>query len=78
MTLQFGAIEPVQFGFDPSTGLASLLVLTDAERMGNLVQINLLIHLPQEIAQALLLALPNLEAVLLQAKEARTKPDFVQ
>jgi len=71
--------KPLELQFDPDTGLVQVIF---AVEFGNDVvgwaERKMSLFLTQKASLALLGDLPKLEAVLLKAKQGKTKPDFLQ
>lgn len=72
--------KPIEFSFDPETGLVALVFECGFGQPGNPVTsyMPVTILLTPVSAQALQNDLPKLEAILERAKEGITKPDFLQ
>jgi hypothetical protein len=75
---------PLEFDYDPDTGLVSLTALASFARRQTKYfevpesQMAICLLLTPETAQSLLADLPKLEALLSQASKGPTKPDFLQ
>jgi hypothetical protein len=68
--------KPLEFDFDPDTGLLSLVGVGSTS--GPVRELGACLMLTPKVSQALLADLPRLEAVLLQASRGPTKPRSVQ
>ena len=68
--------KPIEFSFDPDTGLLSLVAIGSLQPADR--EMGACLMLTPKAAQSLLADLPTLEALLKQASEGQTKPRFVQ
>jgi hypothetical protein len=76
--------SPLTFAYEPDTGLLSVSAVASMQRQQTeKIQVepfrmNLNLLLTPETSWSLLVDLPGLENLLLQAKKGRTKSDFLQ
>jgi hypothetical protein len=70
--------DPLEFGYDPDTGLVSVRFLASFGHLDVSMKRWMCLLLTPEVSRALLDNLPQLESLLEQAKKGPTKPDFLQ
>ncbi len=70
--------KPLEFAFDPDTGLVSVVFVAVWEHAGQAFETRMRVLLTPETARSLQADLPKLEAVLAQAAKGPTKPRFYQ
>ena len=70
--------DPLEFGYDPDTGLVSVRFLASFGHLDVSVKKWMCLFLTPEVSRALLENLSSLESLLEQAKKGPTKPDFYQ
>jgi len=73
--------QPLEFEFDPDTGIIWMTVVAGYEvsgQPGQPQQMRILVGLTLETSRSLLAALPKLQSLLEQATKGPTKPRSVQ
>jgi hypothetical protein len=82
--MPFLIASPLEFGYDPDTGLLSVVAVASMRQqtVGKFEvppsQMNLILLLTPETARRLLSDLPKLETLLQRAAKGSTTPDFLQ
>jgi len=76
--MQFLTDSPLNFDYDPNTGLLSLEIAAGIQRLGVQTTVHVEILLTPKASQSLLSDLSKLETLLRKASEGPSKPRSVQ